>query len=236
MTARAQANLLGFAAAVVVVVTVTVAGVALASDALADADRQPAATHAADRLSAHLVAADAAHTREPNVLRADRTANLTLARLDRKVPPVRGRAVAVTLGGKPIVERGDVGSSATEPDTARSTESIRIERRVRVERDIERTERMDLTERGGYVLPDHTGRVVVRIDTRRTRTVHTVRADGRVVLHDPAGLSGRYVVRVPDVRPLAIDVGSDGDGPGTATLSWTATNASVERLVVSVGA
>jgi hypothetical protein len=29
---------------------------------------------------------------------------------------------------------------------------------------------------------------------------------------------------------------SDGAGPGTVRVSWTATDASVERLVVSVGA
>ena len=111
---RAQANLLGFAAAVVIVVTVTVAGAALAGDALADADRQPAAAHAADRLSAHLVAADATHTREANVLRADRTANLTLDDLDGEVPPARGRAVAVSLGGETVVERGAVGAATGE--------------------------------------------------------------------------------------------------------------------------
>ena len=231
---RAQANLLGFAAAVVIVVTVTVAGAALAGDALADADRQPAAAHAADRLSAHLVAADATHTREANVLRADRTANLTLDDLDGEVPPARGRAVAVSLGGETVVERGAVGA-ATGEGVARSADSARVERRVRVERAVERTARIDLAERSGRTLPDHTGRLVVRIDTRRTRTVHTVRADGRVVLHDAAGLSGRYAVRVPDVLPLSVDIGSDGDGPGTVTLSWTATNASVERLVVKVG-
>lgn len=236
MTARAQANLLGFVAAVVVVATVTVAGVALAGDALADADRQPATTHAAERLSTHLVAADAAHTRGPNVLRADRTANLTIADLDREVASVRGRPVSVTVGDETIVERGAVGGNTAGDTAPRSADAVRVERRVRVERDIERTEQIDLTERAGRTLSDHTARIVVRIDTHRTRTVHTVRADGRVVLHDTAGLSGRYVVRVPDVRPLAVDIDSDGDGQGTVTLSWTATNASVEQMVVSVGA
>lgn len=232
MTTRAQANLLGFVAAVVVVTTVTVAGVALAGDALADADRQPAATHAAERLSTHLVAADAAHTRGPNVLRADRTANLTVADLDREVASIRGRPVSVSLGDETIIERGNITGDAA----LRSPDAVRVERQVRVERDIQRTERIDLTEQAGRTLSDHTARVIVRIDTHRTRTVHTVRADGRVVLHDAAGLSGRYAVRVPDVRPLDVDIGSDGDGPGAVTLSWTATNASVEQMVVSVGA
>ena len=236
MTARAQANLLGFVAAVVVVVTVTVAGVALADDALADADRQPAVTHAAARLSTHLVAADAAHTRGSNVLHADRTAALTLADLDREVASIRGRPVSVTLGDETIVERGAVGGNTPGDTAPRSTDAVRVERRVRVERDIGRTARIDLTERAGRTLSDHTARIVVRVDTHRTRTVHTVRADDRVVLHDDTGLSGRYVVRVPDVRPLAVDIDSDGDGPGTVTLSWTATNASVEQMVVSVGA
>lgn len=227
MTARGQANLLGFAAALVVVATATVTGVALAGDALADADRQPEATRAAERLAEHLVGADATHTRERNVLRGERTANLTAADIDAAVPPVRGRSLSVTLGGDPVVERGDADGAGG---------AVRIERRVRVERAVDRTERVDLTARDTVTLPDHTGRIVVRVDTARTRTVRTVRADGRVVLSDPSGLSGRYVVVVPDVRPLDIGVGSSGYRSGTVQVSWTATNASVERLVVSVGA
>jgi hypothetical protein len=229
VTARGQANLLGFAVAVVVVAAVAVTGVAIASDALADADRQPGATHAAERLTTHFVAADAAHTRGRNVLRAAPVANLTAADLDAAVPPVRGRPIAVALGGDTLVERD--GAAARRTDSA-----VRVERRVRVERSVTRTQRADLTARGAVTLPDHAGPVVIRIDTERTRTVRTVRADGRVVLHDPSGLSGRYAVTVPDTRPLTLDVGSDGDGPGTVQVSWTATNASVEELVVRVGA
>ena len=227
MTGRGQANLLGFAAAVVVVATVTVTGVALASDALADADRQPGATHAAERLATHLIAADATHTRDRNVLRADRTATLTAADLDAAVPPIRGRPVSVSLGGDTLVERGGV-------DARHAGGAVRVERRVRVERAVDRTQRVDLATRGSLTLPDHTGRLVIRLDT--TRTVRTVRADGRVVLHDPSGLSGRYVVGVPEVRPLTVEFESDDGEAGTVQVSWTATNASVEELVVRVGA
>jgi hypothetical protein len=229
VTARAQANLLGFAAAVVVVTTVTVTGVAIASDALADADREPRATHAAERLATHLVAADAAHTRDRNVLRAGDTANLTASDLDDAVPPIRDRSFSIVLGGDTLVER-DNG------DARRTDDTVRVERRVRVERAVDRSRRVDLTTRGSATLADHTGRFVLRIDTERTRTVRTVRADGRVVLHDPSGLSGRYVVSAPETRPLTVGFESDGDGPGTVHVMWTATNASVERLVVSVGA
>jgi hypothetical protein len=229
VTARGQANLLGFAAAVVVVTTVTVTGVALASDALADADREPGVTHAAERLATHLAAADAAHTRDRNVLRAGPSRNLTAADIDAAVPPVRGRPIWISLGGDTLLERdGD--------DARRSDRAVRVERRVRVERAVDRTQRVDLAARDAVTLPDHTGRLVLRIDTERTRTVRTVRADGRVVLHDPAGLSGRYVVAVPEPRPLTVEFESDGGGPGTARVSWTATNASVEELVVRVGA
>ena len=227
MTARGQANLLGFAAAVVVVTTATVAGVALANDALADTDRQPAAEHAAERLATHLVSAEASHTRGRNVLRADRAATLTAADLDAAVPPARTRPLSVSLGGDILVERGG--------DAGGTNGAVRVERRVRVERAVDRTERVDLAGGATVTLPDHTGQVVVRIDTAPTRTVRTVRADGRVVLTDPSGLSGRYVVRVPDVRPLTLRFESGGYRRGTARVSWTATNASVERLVVSVG-
>ena len=134
-----------------------------------------------------------------------------------------------------LVRRGPPRTTRKESSAASDVYKGQ-ERRVRVERSVTRTQRADLTARGAVTLPDHAGPVVIRIDTERTRTVRTVRADGRVVLHDPSGLSGRYAVTVPDTRPLTLDVGSDGDGPGTVQVSWTATNASVEELVVRVGA
>lgn len=236
MTSRAQANLIGFAVAVVVVTTVTVAGAALANDALVDADRDPATTHAAEDLAAYLVAADASHTRGPNVVRSAAVRNLTASDLEVAVPSLRGRSIRVTLGGDVLVERN---GSAASGDSRRLRDAgvARIERRVRVEHPVQKTERIELSDRREVTLEDHTGEVTVAVDSRRGWSVTTVRAGNRVVLHDPSGLAGEYSVAVPDARPLVLAFG--GDTPyvaGAATVSWHTSNASVERLVVTVGA
>ncbi|MFB6091014.1 MAG: hypothetical protein ABEJ97_08145 [Halobellus sp.] len=236
MTDRGQATLIGFAVAAVVVTTVTVGGVALANDALADADRDPAGTHAAERLAAYLVASDAAHTRGPNVLRAAAVANLTFAEVDAAVPPVRGRAVRVSLGGDVLVARGTL---ADWPAPRRSVAETRIARRVRVERDEPRTEQITLGTTRAITLDDHTGRAAVTIDPAPGAVVTTVRAGGGVVLHDPDGLDGRYEVSLPPVHPIEVrfEVRSSSplDGPSTAAVTWTAPTGRTERLEVIVG-
>lgn len=228
---RAQANLVGFAVAILVVTTVTVAGGALANDALVDADRQPASTHAAERLAEHLVDADATHTRGSNDLRWSAISNLTASDLDEAVPPVRGRPIRVTLGDEVLVDRGDVG---VDSDTG--SQAAVVERRVLVTRDVPRTERVDVAETDHVVVDDHDGRLVIRVDSAGLRRVTTVTAGGRVVLHEPAGLDGRYAVSVPRQYPLRVTFESSGYARGTATVRWTARNASVDRLEVAVGA
>ncbi|MFD1684378.1 DUF7263 family protein [Halobellus litoreus] len=226
---RAQANLIGFAVALVVVTTVTVAGATLANDALADADRQPGATRAAEALAAHLVDADATHTRRRNALRASAVSNLTAADLDDAVPALRGRSVRVSLGEAVLVDR----EGEDVPDDGRP---VVVDRRVRVERWTPETDRVALDDRAQVLVDDHDGRVTIRVETSPSRTVRTVRAGDRVVLHDPSGLDGRYDVSVPHTRPLPVAFESVGYGGGTGTVGWTARTGTVERLVVTVGA
>ncbi|RLM59690.1 hypothetical protein DVK02_02835 [Halobellus sp. Atlit-31R] len=237
MTARAQANLIGFAVAVVVVTTVTVGGVTLANDALTDADRTPETTHAAARLAEHLTAADAAHTRGPNVIRSAAVRNLSATALDATVPSIRGRPIRVRLGGDVVAARGRLAADERHVD---DPDVERVARTVRVERTHRETTAVDLSERRDLTLRHHAGRVNVSIDAGRARGVTTVRAGGRIVLHDPSGLSGDYSVAVPDVRPLVIafesDRGAASSPSGTVTVSRRTTNASAERLEVSVGA
>ncbi|WP_336021771.1 DUF7263 family protein [Halobellus salinisoli] len=229
VNARAQANLVGFAVAILVVTTVTVAGGALANDALIDADRHPATAHAAERLAEHLVDADATHTRAENDLDQSAVSNLTAADLDEAVPPVRGRPIRVTLGGDVLVERGSADSDA-------GGESVVVERRVLVTRDVPRTEQVALDEaRRVVVLDDHDGRLVIDVDSSGPHNVRTIIAGGRVVLHEPSGLDGRYAVAVPRQYPLRVAFESGGYGGGTATVDWTARNASAERVEVRVG-
>ncbi|QCC48431.1 DUF7263 family protein [Halobellus limi] len=229
MTERAQATLIGFAVALVVVTTVTVAGATLANDALVDANRDPASVRAAESLAAHLVDEDAAHTSGQHALDADAVSNLSSTDLDDAVPPARGRPVRVSLGGETVLEREGANGSI-------DARSPRIERRVRVVEATPKTRRVAVGDGAEVAVDDHDGRVSVRVETDPRRTVTTVRAGGRVVLHDPSGLAGRYDVSVPRRRPLVVAFESGGHGEGTATVRWTPRTGTVERLVVTVGA
>jgi hypothetical protein len=249
VSARGQANLIGFAAAVLIVTTVTVAGVALADDALVDADRDPATTHAAETLAAYLVDGDAPHARRQNVLRASALPGLNASALDDAVPPIRDRSLRVTLGDRVLVERdgpdGALGHAADgDARSVRAERAVRVERLVSVERTSTRRATVDLSERRTVAVDDHVGRIAVTVRADDA-AVTAVRAGDRVVLSDPSGLDGQYAFVSPRTRPLSVEFESDADrasipsrpvpDPGEATVTWRATNASVERLAVVVG-
>lgn len=220
---RGQANLLALAAAVVLLTAATVGSVALADRALADADRDPGARHAAEAAGARLVAADANHTRRANVANETALRALNASELDRLAPPVRGRAVRVRLGNETLLERGD-------PD------GPTVRRVVRVEDGTRRSESVDLSKRAAVSLPDRVRRVGVDISVGGDARLTTVRANDRVVLHDATGLEGEYVASVPPVASPRLSFALEDGRNATAVVRWTATNATTEQLAVTVDA
>ncbi|RDI71336.1 DUF7263 family protein [Halopelagius longus] len=221
--ARGQANLLALAAALVLLTAATVGSVALADRALGGADRDPGARHAAEAAAARLVAAESNYTRRANVVNRTAVRTLDADDIDRLAPPVRGRAVRVRLGNETLLERGD-----PEGATAR--------RLVRVEGGDRRSESVNFTERTAVSLPDRVRRVRLGVSAGGNTSVVTVRANDRVVLHDRSGLSGEYVVSVPPVASPRLSFAVENGSDGTATVEWTATNATAETLEVTVGA
>ncbi|MDS0293673.1 DUF7263 family protein [Halogeometricum luteum] len=222
---RAQANLLSLAAALVLLTTATVGCVLLANVALAGADTDPDARHAAEALSDRLVAADAPHARRPNVVSATRIRSLTAADADRLAPSVRGRPVRVALGDEVLVERGDPSG-------------VRVRRLVRVERTATRTATVNLSARRRVSPPDRTPSVRISVAARNGTTLTAVRANDRLVLRDPEGLSGDYAFRVSRTAAPTVSFELEGDvggAEGDVTVRWTATNATVEPLAVTVG-
>lgn len=222
---RGQANLLSLAAALVLLTTATVGSILLANVALADADTDPGVRHGAEALADRLVAADAPHARRSNVVSEAEIRSLTAADVDHLAPSVRGRPVRVRLGGDVIVERGD-------PD------GVRVRRLVRVERTGTRTTTVNLSVRRRVSLPNRTPSVRLSVTTRNDTTLTAVRANDRLVLRDPEGLSGDYEFRAPRVAPPTVSFELEGapeDAEGTVTVRWTATNATVEPLEVTVG-
>ncbi|MDS0297901.1 hypothetical protein NDI76_04030 [Halogeometricum sp. S1BR25-6] len=222
---RGQANLLSLAAALVLLTTATVGSVLLANVALAGADTDPGARHAAEALAGRLVAADAPHAGRPNVVSETAIRSLTAADADRFAPSVRGRAVRVRLGDEVLVERGD-------PD------GVRVRRLVRVERTAARTTTVNLSVRRRVALPDRTPSVGLSIVTRNGTAVTAVSANDRLVLRDPNGLSGDYEFRATRVAPptVSFELEDDaGDIEGEVTVRWTEVDATVEPLAVTVG-
>jgi hypothetical protein len=223
---RGQANLLSLAAALVLLTTATVGGVLVANVALADADTDPGAKHAAEALANRLVAADAPHARRSNVVSEAKLRSVTAADVHRLAPSVRGRPLRVRLGDEVVAERGDPSG-------------VQIRRRVRVERTVTRAATVNLSVRR-VSLPTRVPAVRLSVTARNGTALTAVRANDRLVLHEPDGLSGDYEFRAPRDAPPTIafelEGGGDAEGvEGDVTIRWTETNATVEPLTVTVG-
>ena len=179
MTDRAQANLLSLAVALTALVSAMTLGLVVADGALAGADRDPGERRAANALAERLVGADSTTVRE-NVLDREAVAGLTLADLDALAPPVANRSVRVRLGGETLLERGDP-TGAT------------VERVVLLAERTTRSRAVAVADGDEVTLPRRTDRV--ELTFAPASTVETVRVNGRVVLHDPGGLSGQFLIK-----------------------------------------
>ena len=178
MTDRAQANLLSLAVALTALVSATTLGLVVADGALAGADRDPGERRAADAATERFVSADATTVRE-NVLDREAVESLSLADLDALAPPVANRSVRVRLGGETLLERGDPTGTT-------------VERLVLLAERTTRSRSVVVGDGDDLTLPRRTDRV--ELDFGPGSTVETVRVNGHVVLHDPGGLSGQFVV------------------------------------------
>jgi hypothetical protein len=219
---RAQANLPALAVALVLLTAATGLSVALADAAFASADRDPPDRRVADALSDRFVATDAPTTRRANVLR-ERALSLSPGALDRTFPVARGHAVRIEVGGTTVLERGDPVGGATV-------------RRVVL---VARPQSVSLTptlNRNATTLPRRTRRVTLTVRPPNA-TVRTVRVNGRVVLHDPAGLNGTYDVGVS--RFETIRLAFETDRPierGSVELTYYPTRTTKATLAVTVDA
>lgn len=204
---RAQANLVALVAALVALTTAMVVGFAVADTALAGAAREPGERHAATAVAAGLVAEDTRLTNRSNVLNGSAVDGLTAGDLHAAYPVLDGRSVRVALGNDPLVSDGAVRDGTT------------VRRIVLVEREREVTVEPRFTGGNAVTLPRRTGRATLAISPPDNRTISTVRADGRTVLHAPGGLDGTCAVSLSRRE--------------TARLTFVA-NGSLERGDVSI--
>ena len=172
---RGQANLPALAVALLVVTTTAALAVVVADGAFTSAQRDAGERATAAAVADRLVAADSPLTERRNVLNASR---LDAGAVGSVVPDET--AVRVAVDGDPIYERGD----PTGP-TARRVAVVAERQRVTLEPPL---------SSGTVTLPRRSPRATIGIDPGAG--VETVRANGRVVLYDPAGITGEHEVNL----------------------------------------
>jgi hypothetical protein len=227
---RAQANLLALAVALALVTAAVGIALTVAGGAFAAADREPLERQAAAALADRLLAAESpltlpgrARLLDPDALgRLDgRTLRKTLAASVSSDAAARERGVRVTLDGQTVAAAGDPAGGTT------------VRRLVGV---AARGPTRSLAD-GRAVLPPGTAAVRVVLNSSSTATVHTLRADGRVVLRDPSGLRGTYAVALPGAGNHTLELGADGNlSAGDARVVVFRWNGSGRVLGVTVDA
>jgi hypothetical protein len=190
---RAQANLPALAAALLLVGASVGVAVALAGGAFAAADTDPRDTRLASSLAERLVAPEGPLSVRANVLSrtavGDASGDLCPGDADCRI----------RLNGETVASRGDPGRGET------------MRRIVLVADGERRTLDAGLPGEDAVTLPRRTSNATVRLDPPAGTQVRTVRANGRVVLHDPAGLEGSYDLALSryDTVTLAVDATRD---------------------------
>ena len=221
---RAQSNLVSVAVALVVLTAATTLGLALADIAFTGTERPVEERSAAVALSERLVAPDGPLTERANVLNATVVEEFDDERLAADYPSVDDHAVRVRLDDRTLAERGDPAGGYT------------VQRVVLIETESEVT-RTPRLEEDAVTLPRRTDRVDLRIDPPEETTVTTVRADGRIVLHDPSGLEGEYTAEVSRFETIRLEFEADGPLPeGSVDVTYYPPQTRKGLLEVTVGA
>lgn len=220
---RAQTNLVVLGVALLLVTTVAGVSLAVADGALAGADREPLDRRAAVAVADRLVADDAPNTTRGNVLNRSSILSLTASDVDRLAPSAQGRPLRVRLDDRTLVERGD------------PTEGVSIRRVVLLSNRTTERRTLALVDSDSVTLPRRSPRVTLRIAPNATTTVETVRANGRVVLHDSSGLSGEYTVTISRFETTRLTFVTGDDPGGSVTVSYYPARTTKAVLEVTVG-
>jgi hypothetical protein len=220
---RAQTNLVALALALVLVTGATVVGVAVADGALAGADRDPLDRHAATSVADRLVAADSPTTVRTNALDAAAVEALNASRVEALAPPAEGAALRITLDGESVVERGTPAGGVT------------VRRSVTVVSRSEPVRRVANLSRGSTVrVPRGIGRATVAVDSGSNTTIRTVRADGRVVLYDGAGLDTNATVHLSRYEPTTVRTGAGANATGRVAVTYRPVRVETHTMAVTV--
>lgn len=222
---RGQTNLVAVAAALVTLTAATGLGLVLADGAFAGADREAEQRRVAVALSERLVAPDSPLTTRANVLNATAVGRFDGTALRSEFPVVGDRAVRIRVADRTVAQRG------TLPDGHRIRRLVLLEERTAV------TRSPNLGATRAVTLPRRTPRVRLRIQPPPATTVRTVRAGDRVVLRNPSGLEGTFVVRTSRQETVRLRFESNGPlPPGSVELTLFPARTTKAILEVTVGA
>jgi len=220
---RAQTNLVALVLALTFLTGATVLGVAFADAALADADHDPLDRHAATALTDRLVAPSSPTTVRANALNASVVDGLNASRVEALAPPVEGAAFRITLDGETVVARGSPAGGAT------------VRRSVVVVAGSEPTRRtINVSRESTARVPRGIGRTTVAVDPGPNTTIRTVHANGRVVLHDGAGLDTNTTVRLSRYEPTTIRVDPGTNATGRVVVTHRTPRSEPRTLRVTV--
>ncbi len=217
---RAQANLPALAVALLLVGASVGVAVALAGGAFATADTDPENARVAASLADRLVAPDGPLSVRSNVLSESAVENATGDDICPGDVDCR-----VRLDGDPVASRGDPGRGETV-------------RRIVLVADAERrTLDPGLPGEDAVTLPRRTANATLTVDPPTGTRVTTVRANDRVVLHDPDGLDGRYGLSLSryDTVTLAFDASRDL-GAGAVEVEYRVESTRKAVMAVTVDA
>ena len=222
-TARAQANLSALVVALLLVGGSVGVAVALAGSAFAGATTDTADDRLAASVSERLVAANGPLSVRANVVSKPAVQSANASLLDDILDS--DAAVRVTLDGEEIATRGDATGGAT------------MRRVVLVAASEPRTLAPAFDGQAELTLPRRTPNATVTVDTRAGTDVTTVRANDRVVLHDPDGLEGAYDLSLSRYDTVALSFDATDDLPaGSVTVTYRAETTTKAILGVTVDA
>lgn len=223
MTDRGQTNLPALAVALLVLTTTVALGMALADRAMASADRQPGERRVAVALSEQVVSASGPLTDRANVLNSTAVDALTAERLRRQFPVVGDRPVRIRLGNRTLVDTGVSGGTTI--------------RRLVLVRDVQPSRyEPRFAATNTTTVPRRSDRIRLDVDTPAETRLETVRANGRVVLHNGTGLTGNLTLDVSrfETTRLAFEANrslSEGD----VGVTYRPAETTKETLEVTVG-
>lgn len=217
---RGQANLVALAVALLALTAATGLAVTIADLAFASGERDAKERRIGHALADRLISSDSVLTDRANVLNASAVNSFNVRQLEQSYPVIGDADVRIRVGDREAVTRGDPSGGTTV-------------RRVVL---VQQRQTVTLTlgqESNATTLPRRTRLVDMNIDQPNGTTVKSVRANDRVVLHDPSGLQGEYTVRVSRFETVTLSFASDGPLV-TSRLSLTYYPARTTKAVLTV--